>query len=68
MCQSCSPLGLLCTWQAALLLNHQAKPPHGPMFKAWANSAMAAYPDMEVTTCHAYAIHMPFHWQCSNAE
>ena len=46
---------------------HQAKPPHGAAFKRWAAAAAAAMPDVPVTTCHSYDIHVPFRWQCTNA-
>lgn len=51
---------------AAWLLNHVAKPPHGKVFKHWADRAMEAYPDLNVSTCHTYDIHYKFRWQCSN--
>jgi hypothetical protein len=44
------------------------QPPHGPDFKRWANIASKAYPDLPVTTCHQYEIHVPFHYQCLNPE
>ncbi|KAK9811089.1 hypothetical protein WJX73_001706 [Symbiochloris irregularis] len=53
---------------AAWLLDHVAKPPHGAAFKVWAIKAMRAFPGLEVTTCHTYAIHMPHQWQCSNGR
>lgn len=53
--------------QATWLIDHVGKPPHGPAFKVWAAKAMAAFPDLEVTTCHHYQIHAPFQWQCLNA-
>ena len=30
--------------------------------------ASKAYPDLLVTTCHQYEIHVPFHYQCLNPE
>ena len=44
------------------------QPPHGPDFKRWAKAASEAYPDLPVTTCHQYEIHVPFHYQCLNPE
>jgi predicted SprT family Zn-dependent metalloprotease len=49
---------------AAWLLDHTAKPPHGPVFRAWAATAMRALPHLDVTTCHAYEIFYAFRWQC----
>jgi predicted SprT family Zn-dependent metalloprotease len=57
----------LCHVAAWVLPPHVAKPPHGPAFKRWASAAAAAYPDIPVTTCHTYDIHMPFQWQCESA-
>ncbi|KAI7836948.1 hypothetical protein COHA_009197 [Chlorella ohadii] len=51
---------------AAWLVNQTAKPPHGPVFRAWAGKAMALYSHLDITTCHAYEIFYPFRWQCSN--
>ena len=45
-----------------------AQPPHGPDFKRWATVASGAYPELPVTTCHQYDIHVPFHYQCLNPE
>ncbi|EFN54886.1 hypothetical protein CHLNCDRAFT_13364, partial [Chlorella variabilis] len=52
---------------AAWLVNHTAKPPHGPVFKAWADKAMRLYTHLDITTCHAYEIFYPFRWQCTNS-
>ncbi|GAB4819190.1 hypothetical protein N2152v2_006236 [Parachlorella kessleri] len=51
---------------AAWLLDHTAKPPHGPMFRKWADRAMAVFPELDITTCHSYEIFYPYRWQCSN--
>ncbi|KAL4452046.1 hypothetical protein ABPG75_007708 [Micractinium tetrahymenae] len=51
---------------AAWLLDHTAKPPHGPVFRRWAEAAMARYRHLDITTCHAYEIFYPYRWQCSN--
>lgn len=45
---------------AAWLVDHTAKPPHGPVFRRWAEAAMARYPHLDITTCHAYEIFYPF--------
>ena len=50
---------------AAWLVDHVAKPPHGDVFKKWAKMAMQTYPGTNVSTCHAYAIHTPFKWKCT---
>lgn len=50
---------------AAWLLDHTSKPPHGAVFKKWADRAMSVYPDLEVTTCHNYQIFYPHNWQAS---
>lgn len=49
---------------AAWLLDHTAKPPHGPVFKAWAARAMARYRHLDITTCHMYQIFYPFRCRC----
>eukprot|EP00951_Prasinocladus_malaysianus_P018314 scaffold145896_cov19-Prasinocladus_malaysianus.AAC.1 len=41
---------------AAWLVDHTAKPPHGKVFRKWAQKAMAAYPDLNITTCHQYKV------------
>ena len=51
---------------AAWLLDHTAKPPHGPVFKKWASRAMQVYPDLEISTCHHYEIHYPYRWKCGS--
>ena len=53
---------------AAWLVNHTAKPPHGAVFKAWADRAMYFYPHLDITTCHQYDIFYPFRWQCTNPD
>jgi predicted SprT family Zn-dependent metalloprotease len=49
---------------ATWLLDGQARPPHGPGFWRWANAAMAALPDVGVTTCHSYEIHCRHRFAC----
>lgn len=47
------------------LIDHTAKPPHGPVFKSWAAKAMAVYTNLDITTCHQYEIFYAFRWQCT---
>ena len=60
----CHELCHVATW----LLDHVAKPPHGPHFKAWAAAAMTVYPYLDITTCHSYDIHFAWRWQCTNPQ
>lgn len=53
---------------AAWLVDHVAKPPHGAVFKSWADRAMRAAPHLEVSTCHAYEIFYAFQYQCSGCN
>jgi predicted SprT family Zn-dependent metalloprotease len=53
---------------AAWLIDHIAKPPHGPAFKAWAARVMRSAPHLEVSTCHQYEIHFAYQWQCSGCD
>jgi len=50
---------------SAWLVDKTAKPPHGPVFKKWAQLAMSVYPETCVSTCHAYTIHQPYKWRCT---
>ena len=50
---------------AAWLIDHVAKPPHGHVFKKWADRAMAILPRVDVSTCHNYEIFYPYRWQCT---
>ena len=50
---------------SAWLIDKTAKPPHGPVFKKWAQRAMSVYPETNVSTCHAYDIHQPYKWRCT---
>ena len=47
------------------MVDHTAKPPHGVVFKKWANAAMRAIPGIAVTTCHNYEIFKPFKFGCT---
>jgi predicted SprT family Zn-dependent metalloprotease len=53
---------------AAWLVDHVAKPPHGAVFKRWADRAMRAAPHLDVSTCHAYDIFYAFQYQCSGCN
>lgn len=53
---------------AAWLVDHVAKPPHGSVFKSWADRAMRAAPHLDVSTCHAYEIFYAFQYQCSGCN
>ena len=52
---------------AAWLLDHCAKPPHGAVFKKWANRVMRVYPVVSVDTCHSYQIHQPYKYRCTQS-
>jgi hypothetical protein len=53
---------------AAWIVDNASKPPHGPVFKKWANEAMKAIPDVEVTTTHSYEIAYKFAWACTTPK
>ena len=44
------------------------KPPHGDVFKKWANISMRKIRDVEVTTTHDYEISYKFAWACTGAN
>lgn len=50
---------------ASWLIDHVAKPPHGQVFKKWADRAMTVLPRVDVSTCHNYDIFYPHRWQCT---
>ena len=52
---------------AAWLVDGVHKPPHGKVFKKWANHSMRRIQDVEVTTTHDYVIRFRFAWKCQNA-
>ena len=52
---------------AAWLLDHCAKPPHGAVFKKWAERVMRVYPVVSVDTCHSYQIHQPYKYRCTQS-
>eukprot|EP00891_Asterochloris_glomerata_P001488 jgi/Astpho2/1488/e_gw1.00026.148.1_t len=52
---------------ASWVVDKACKPPHGPHFRAWADRVMRRRPDLRVETCHNYAIHFPYRWQCTTA-
>ena len=51
---------------AAWLVDRVAKPPHGPVFKKWADLAERVT-GVEVQTCHTYEIAFKFRYKCGNA-
>lgn len=53
---------------ACWLLDGCARPPHGARWRAWAQRAERAYPDLVIATCHNYDIFYPHRWQCLNPE
>lgn len=53
---------------AAWLIDNVAKPPHGPVFKKWAQHAMKAFPHLDVSTCHQYEIFYAYRWQCDSCN
>ena len=50
---------------AAWIIDHVAKPPHGAVFKKWAQQAMQVAPHLDVRTCHQYDIFYAYRWQCT---
>ena len=53
---------------AGWLVDGVHKPPHGKVFKKWANVSMRRIRDVEVTTTHDYVIRFKFAWKCKNNE
>jgi SprT-like family len=53
---------------AAWVVDAVAKPPHGPCFKKWANTAMENVPDVVVTTMHDYEIEFSYAWACTTPK
>ena len=53
---------------AGWLVDGVHKPPHGKVFKKWANLSMRRIRDVEVTTTHDYVIRFKFAWKCQNTE
>jgi predicted SprT family Zn-dependent metalloprotease len=51
---------------AGWLVDGVHKPPHGKVFKKWAQISMRRIRDVEVTTTHDYAIRFKFAWKCQN--
>ena len=52
-------------------LRRPGSPITGPLqraqvFKRWAAAAMAAHPELDVSTCHNYEISYAFRWACTN--
>ena len=48
---------------AAWIVDHNSKPPHGPIFKKWGAKATKAT-GIPVTTTHDYEINYKFAWAC----
>lgn len=51
---------------AAWIVDGVSKPPHGAVFKKWANIVHSKVKGVLVETCHSYDIHRPFKFGCSN--
>eukprot|EP00890_Picochlorum_soloecismus_P003450 jgi/Picsp_1/4105/NSC_01615-R1_protein len=51
---------------AAWIIDHVSKPPHGAVFKKWAQQAMQVAPHLDVRTCHQYDIFYAYRWQCTS--
>lgn len=49
---------------AAWLVDGEARPPHGACFSRWARAAEAVFHDLDIRTCHSYAIAFRFNWRC----
>ena len=49
---------------AAWAVDHVSKPPHGAVFRRWADRASRAYPNRAVTTCHSYEISYKHVYAC----
>ena len=49
---------------AAWLVDGVNKPPHGRVFKAWAQRATDAFPHWEVSTTHSFAIRYKYTYAC----
>ena len=51
---------------AAWMIDHVAKPPHGAVFKKYAQRAMTVVPGVDVSTCHNYEIFYAYRWACGS--
>eukprot|EP01036_Dinobryon_divergens_P022368 gene22368-30617_t len=51
---------------AAWLLDGAHKPPHGAVFRKWADKVEQVYPDTVVSTCHSYNIFRPHVFLCTS--
>jgi predicted SprT family Zn-dependent metalloprotease len=51
---------------AAWMIDHVAKPPHGAVFKKYAQRAMTIVPGVDVSTCHNYEIFYAYRWACGS--
>ena len=50
---------------AAWIIDQCNKPPHGKLFKQWANKFMCVYNNIDISTCHNYDIFYKYRWQCT---
>ena len=53
---------------AVWLIDRHVTDKHGPVFKAWGSRVTRAYPDISVTTCHAYEIFYKWKYQCADCQ
>jgi predicted SprT family Zn-dependent metalloprotease len=49
---------------AAWIVDRNARPAHGPVFRKWAKTAMRTL-NVQVTTTHNYVIDYRYQWQCT---
>ena len=53
---------------AAWLVDGVSRPPHGRVFRRWAERCELRLQGVRVTTCHRYAVHYRWRYQCSSAD
>ena len=54
---------------AAWLIHKTSKPPHGKVFRYWAQKIERSFPSLvKVQTCHSYEIDYKFKYQCSDTN
>ena len=53
---------------AVWLIDGVKNPPHGRNFKNWGRIGSSRFPDLPVTTCHAYKIFQPHKFKCMNGR
>lgn len=49
---------------ATWIIDNCSKPPHGSVFKSWAKRFREWDPNLNITTCHDYAIRYKFNYVC----